>query len=144
MNFEQQFTFANPVRRLQAIQKKYEEQQNEIVEQKLKIEVLEAEKLRLEADKKSLEARFDEVDVKLKLKTAQYESLLAKQKNDSPKIDVDQQIETTNRSTPSSRKRKADKQCSPENKKKCTGPSVTGSRYVYINCFKQVRLFNII
>ena len=144
MNFEQQFTFANPVRRLQAIQKKYEEQQNEIVEQKLKIEVLEAEKLRLEADKKSLEARFDEVDVKLKLKTAQYESLLAKQKNDSPKIDVDQQIETTNRSTPSSRKRKADKQCSPENKKKCTGPSATGSRYVYINCFKQVRLFNII
>ena len=58
--------------------------------QKLKIDVLEAEKLtlqaeknNLEAEKKTFEVRFEEVNLKLKLKTAEYDSLLAKQEKDA-------------------------------------------------------------
>ena len=58
--------------------------------QKLKIDILEAEKLtlqaeknNLEAEKKTFEVRFEEVNLKLKLKTAEYDSLLdQKEKNE--------------------------------------------------------------
>ena len=57
--------------------------------QKLKIDILEAEKLtlqaeknNLEAEKKTFEVRFEEVNLKLKLKTAEYDSLLAKFEKD--------------------------------------------------------------
>ena len=57
--------------------------------QKLKIDILEAEKLTLQAEKNNLEAakktfevRFEEVNLKLKLKTAEYDSLLAKSEKD--------------------------------------------------------------
>ena len=57
--------------------------------QKLKIDILEAEKLtlqaeknNLEAEKKTFEVRFEEINLKLKLKTAEYDSLLAKFEKD--------------------------------------------------------------
>ena len=73
------------VRNLQTIQKKYEEAQKTIEKQKLKIDILEAEKLTLQAEKKTVEVRFEEVNLKLKLKTAEYDSLLAKQDKDEEK-----------------------------------------------------------
>ena len=80
------------VRNLQTIQKKYEEAQKTIEKQKLKIDILEAEKVTLQAEKNNLEAekkmfevRFEEVNLKLKLKTAEYDSLLAKQDKDEEK-----------------------------------------------------------
>ena len=80
------------VRNLQTIQKKYEEAQKTIEKQKLKIDILEAEKVTLQAEKNNLEAekkmfevRFEEVNLKLKLKTAEYDSLLAKQDEDEEK-----------------------------------------------------------
>ena len=134
-------------RSLQAIKKKYEESQNEIEklkasaqDQKFKIDVLEAEKLRtvlkceiphhvldmgvsfnfikvslkpfpsLEAEKKSFEVRLNEANLKLKLKTAQCDSLLAsREKDDAPSSVKNplQTIQTENEpivSTSSSRK----------------------------------------
>jgi len=86
LNFEKIF---EELRNLQAIKKKYEESQSEIeklkvsaAEQKLKIDVLEAEKLSLEAEKKSNEVRLNEVNLKLKIKTAEYDSLLAQRAKD--------------------------------------------------------------
>ena len=67
------------VRNLQTIKKKYEDAQKTIEKQKLKIDVLEAEKLTLQAEKKTVEVRLEEINLKLKLKTAEYDSLLAKQ-----------------------------------------------------------------
>ena len=121
------------VRNLQTIQKKYEESQNQIEKQRLKIEILEAEKLTLqaeknifEAEKKTFEVRFEEVNLKLKLKTAEFDSLLAKQVSDKqestaqssanqqsdPIIIEDESIEMAKsaprkRPTPKPRKRKA-------------------------------------
>ena len=67
---------------LRCLQKKYEESQKAIEHQKLKIDVLEAEKLTLQAEKTSFEARLEEVNLKLKLKTAEYDSLLANLEKD--------------------------------------------------------------
>ena len=127
------FKVKNHVRNLQTIQKKYEEAQKTIEKQKLKIDILEAEKVTLQAEKNNLEAekkmfevRFEEVNLKLKLKTAEYDSLLAKQDKDEeesaaqsttdqqsePIVIEDESIEMVKSApqkgpTPKSRKRKA-------------------------------------
>ena len=80
-------------RNLQTIQKKYEDSQKAIEKQKLKIEILEAEKLTLQAENKTLEVRFEDVNLKLKLKTAEYDSLLAKQEKDAQQCTAHQQSE---------------------------------------------------
>ena len=112
------------------LQKKYEESQKEIEHQKLKIDVLEAEKLTLQAEKTSFEARFEEVNLKLKLKTAEYDSLLAKRdgaesSTQKQSMTEDEPIEITKtvvgpqKPTPIPRKRQAGEQCSKIEKKRC-------------------------
>ena len=49
--------------------------------QTMEIDVMKAEKQSLEAEKKTLEVRFDEVSLKLKLKTHQYDMLAGQQSN---------------------------------------------------------------
>ena len=71
------FKVKTHVRNLQTIKKKYEEAQKTIEKQKLKIDILEAEKLTMQAEKKTVEVRLEEINLKLKLKTAEYESMLA-------------------------------------------------------------------
>ena len=68
--------------------------------QKLKIDILEAEKLTLqaektylEAEKKTFEVRFEEINLKLKMKTAEYDSLLAKFEKDEQESTTHQQSE---------------------------------------------------
>ena len=53
--------------------------------QKMEIDVMKAEKQSHEAEKKTLEVRFDEVNLKLKLKTHQYDMLAGQQSNAQPK-----------------------------------------------------------
>ena len=48
----------------------------EFEEQKLTIDIIEAEKESLEAEKRTLEVKFNEISLKLKKKTYQYDSLL--------------------------------------------------------------------
>ena len=115
---------------LRCLQKKYEESQKEIEHQKLKIDVLEAEKLTLQAEKTSFEARFEEVNLKLKLKTAEYDSLLAKRDGaesstqkqsmteDEP-IGITKTVVGPQKPTPIPRKRQAGEQCSKIEKKRC-------------------------
>ena len=52
-------------------------------EQKLAIDIIQAEKQSLEAEKKTFEFKFNEVFLKLKQKTNQYDSLLNSQGNNS-------------------------------------------------------------
>ena len=49
--------------------------------QKMEIDVMRAEKQSFEAEKKTLEVRFDEVNLKLKLKTHQYDMLTGQPSN---------------------------------------------------------------
>ena len=51
-------------------------------EEKLKNDIIQAEKESLEAEKKTFELKFNEVSLKLKLKTNQYHSLLSSGKTD--------------------------------------------------------------
>ena len=60
---------------LQRIKSKYEEQI-------LKNEIIQAEKESLEAEKKTFELKFNEISLKLKLKTNQYDSLLSSRQTD--------------------------------------------------------------
>ena len=122
---------------MQSIKKKYEEAQKTIEKQKLKIDILEAEKVTLQAEKNNLEAekkmfevRFEEVNLKLKLKTAEYDSLLAKRDGaesstqkqsmteDEP-IGITKTVVGPQKPTPIPRKRQAGEQCSKIEKKRC-------------------------
>ena len=53
--------------------------------QTMEIDVMKAEKQSVEAEKKTLEVRFDEVSLKLKLKTHQYDMLAGQQSTVQPK-----------------------------------------------------------
>ena len=62
-------------------------------EEKLKNEIIQAEKECLEAERKTFELRFNEISLKLKLKTNQYDSLLSSEKtgcisNDTEKTSI--------------------------------------------------------
>ena len=56
------------------------EMESKYQEQKLYIEIIQAEKESLEAEKKTFEVKFNEVSLKLKLKNNQYNSLLTTEK----------------------------------------------------------------
>ena len=60
---------------LKALESKYEEQ-------KLKIEIYQAEKECLESENKTLKLKSNELSLKLKLKTSHYDSLLSSGKTD--------------------------------------------------------------
>ena len=51
-------------------------------DEKLKNDIIQAEKECLEAEKKTFELKFNEISLKLKLKTNQYDSLLSTGKPD--------------------------------------------------------------
>ena len=53
--------------------------------QTMEIDVMRAEKQSFEAEKKTLEVRFEEVNLKLKLKTHQYDMLAGQKSNVQPK-----------------------------------------------------------
>ena len=65
----------NAKEELQRMKSKYEEE-------KLKNDIIQAEKECLESEKKTLELKFNEISLKLKLKTNQYDSLLSSGKTD--------------------------------------------------------------
>ena len=58
-------------------------------EQKLKIDIIQAEKECLESEKKTFELKFNELSLKLKLKTNQYDSLLSSEKTDCESNDTE-------------------------------------------------------
>ena len=70
-------------------QEKYEEQnlRNDILQAEK--ESLEAEKEKLEAEKKTFELKFNEISLKLKLKTKEYDSLLSSGKTDCKANDTE-------------------------------------------------------
>ena len=56
---------------------------SEFEEQKLAIDIIQAEKESLEAEKKTIQIKFNEISLKLKQKTQQYDSLLKSPKTDT-------------------------------------------------------------
>ena len=56
---------------------------SEFEEQKLAIDIIQAEKESLEAEKKTIQIQFNEISLKLKQKTQQYDSLLKSPKTDT-------------------------------------------------------------
>ena len=77
------------IERLKSLLEKAEKKQEKYEEQKLRIDILqaekeslEAEKEKLEAEKKTFELKFNEISLKLKLKTKEYDSLLSSGKTD--------------------------------------------------------------
>ena len=78
------------IERMKTLLQKAEKKQEKFEEQKLRIDIIQAEKVSLEAEKEKLEAekktfelKFNEISLKLKLKTNQYDSLLSSGKTDS-------------------------------------------------------------
>ena len=72
----------NAKEELKKIKSKYEEE-------KLKNDIIQAEKECLEAEKKTFELKFNEISLKLKLKTNQYDSLLSSGTTDCKPTDTD-------------------------------------------------------
>ena len=56
---------------------------SEFEEQKLAIDIIQAEKESLEVEKKTIQIKFNEISLKLKQKTQQYDSLLKSPKTDT-------------------------------------------------------------
>ena len=62
----------------------------EYEEQKLAVDIIRAEKESLEAEKKTFESKFNEVSLKLKQKTNQYDSFLMSQRKNSEQKNIQQ------------------------------------------------------
>ena len=84
------------IERLKTLLQKAEQKQEKYEEQQLRIDIIQAEKVSLEAEKEKLEAekktfelKFNEISLKLKLKTNQYDSLLSSGKTDCKSNDTE-------------------------------------------------------